>query len=256
MKLFDTHAHLLDERFDIDRNKLIESLPSHGITRVLEACCESIDINKINALVRIYPFLYGSAGVHPHAASRVNMHTLVKIERALEYERILAVGEIGLDYHYDHSPRDIQKRVFADQLAIAQEKGKPVLVHDREAHSDCMSLIRAHRNGLRGIMHCYAGSLEDAKRYIDYGFLIAFGGALTFRNATRLTAIARDLPLDSIVIETDCPYMTPIPYRGERNDPRLMHITLERLAEIRGITAEKAAEATTSNANRLFGLQS
>jgi len=255
MKLFDTHAHLLDERFDSDRNKLINSLPSHGISCVLEACSDSTDICKINALVRIYPFIYGSAGVHPHAASRVNSQALIQVERAVEYERILAVGEIGLDYHYDHSPRNTQKKVFADQLAIAQKKRKPVLVHNREAHGDCMSLIHAHRNGLCGIMHCYAGSYEDAKRYIDYGFLIAFGGALTFRNATRLTAIARDLPLDCIVIETDCPYMTPIPHRGERNDPRLIRITLERLAEIRGITAEKAAEVTTANANRLFGLQ-
>ena len=256
MSLFDTHVHLLDERFDQDRDRLIQSLPSCGISRVLEACCNSNDINKINALVRIYPHVFGSVGVHPHAASSVNARVLMQIERIIEYEKMLAVGEIGLDYHYNHSPQDVQKRVFSDQLAIAQAKKKPVLVHDREAHGDCISLIRSQKNGLSGIMHCYAGSYEDAKRYIDLGFLIGFGGSLTFKNATRLESIARNLPLEYLVIETDCPYMTPVPYRGQRNDPRLMHLTLERLAEIRGIPVEEVAASTVKNANRLFGLQS
>ncbi|MDO4571763.1 MAG: TatD family hydrolase [Clostridia bacterium] len=254
MKLFDTHTHLLDEQFELDRNELIPALPQAGVYRVLEACCEAGDIGKINALVRIYPHVYGSAGVHPHAARTVNAHVLGQIERALENERIVAVGEIGLDYHYDYAPRETQREAFAAQLAIAQAHKKPVLVHDREAHGDCMSLIRAHREGLCGIMHCYSGSYEDAKRYIDLGFLIALGGALTFKNASRLAEIAAKLPLESMVIETDCPYMAPAPHRGERNDPRLMRLTLERLAAIRGISPGEAAAAVTANANRLLGL--
>lgn len=254
MKLFDTHTHLLDDQFELDRHELIPSLPAHGVYRVLEACCDYEEIAKINALVRIYPHVYGSAGVHPHTAHSVDARVLLAIERALENEKIVAVGEIGLDYHYDYSPRELQKQAFADQLAIAQAQKKPVLVHDREAHGDCMDIIRAYREGLRGIMHCYAGSYEDAKRYIDMGFYIAFGGALTFHNATRLTEIARKLPLDAIVIETDCPYMTPVPHRGERNDPRLMHLTLARLAEIRGLPPEELAAVTVANANRLLNL--
>lgn len=254
MKLFDTHTHLLDDQFELDRHELLASLPDHGIYRILEACCDGEEIGKINALVRIYPHVYGSAGVHPHAAKTVDARVLTAIERALENERIVAVGEIGLDYHYDYAPRDVQRKAFAEQLAIAQAQKKPVLVHDREAHGDCMDIIRAHRDGLSGIMHCYAGSYEDAKRYIDMGFTIAFGGALTFKNATRLTEIAKKLPLESIVIETDCPYMTPVPHRGERNDPRLMHLTLSRLADIRGMSPEELAFATVTNANRLFHL--
>ncbi len=255
MKLFDTHAHLLDDQFEQDRNDLIPALPESGVYRMLEACCTPDDVGKINALVRIYPHVYGSAGVHPHEAMQVNARVLALIERTLVHEKMIAVGEIGLDYHYDYAPRDAQKRAFADQLALAQTAKRPVLVHDREAHGDCMDIIRAHRSGLSGIMHCYSGSWEDAKRYVDLGFLIAFGGSLTFKNANRLAEIAEKLPLDAIVVETDCPYMTPVPHRGERNDPRLLHFTLERLAGIRGISAEAAAEATVHNANRLFGLK-
>lgn len=254
MKLFDTHTHLLDERFDPDRSELIPSLPACGVYRALEACCDAADIGKINALVRVYPHVYGSAGIHPHSALSADIRALTAVERALENEKICAVGEIGLDYHYDYAPRDAQRTAFADQLAIAQTHGKPVLVHDREAHGDCMKIIRAHRTSLRGIMHCYAGSLEDAARYIDMGFLIALGGALTFHNAKRLREIAARLPLDALVVETDCPYMTPVPHRGERNDPRLLHLTLEKLAELRGISPEDAAAAMTANANRLLNL--
>ena len=254
MRLFDTHAHLLDEQFSLDRNELIPALPAAGVVRVLEACCGEEDMGRIAALVHIYEHVYGSAGVHPHLANTFSPRVVTLMEQTLAHEKVVAIGEIGLDYHYDYAPRDVQKEVFAAQLAMAQAHQLPVLIHDREAHGDCMDLIRAHRDGLTGILHCFSGSYEDAKRYVEMGFLIAFGGSLTFKNATRLTEIAQKLPMDAIVVETDCPYMTPVPRRGERNDPRMVRITLERLAALRGLDPDEAAETTYQNASRLLGL--
>jgi len=255
MKLFYTHAHLLDTRFDEDRNELIPALPQSGVAGFLEACTEAGDIPKITALVMLYDHVFGSAGVHPHSADTANEANLLAVERALQHPKIVAVGEIGLDYHYDFSPRETQRAAFAAQLDIAIGAKKPVIIHDREAHGDVMALLCERRGRLTGVLHCYSGSYEDAVKYVDMGFYIAFGGALTFKNAVKQRAIAEKLPLERIVVETDCPYMTPEPHRGERNDPRLMHLTLETLASVRGASAEEAAEATFANALRLYGIQ-
>ncbi len=252
MKLFDTHAHLLDDKFDEDRNQLIASLASAGVAGFVEASTEAEDIPKIQALTLLYDFVYGSAGIHPHAASTADNTNLLRVERALEQKKIVAVGEIGLDYHYDFSPREAQRAAFSEQLDLAIAAKKPVIIHDREAHGDVMSLLCARKGRLSGVLHCYSGSYEDAVKYIDMGFYIAFGGALTFKNATKQRAIAEKLPLERLVIETDCPYMTPEPHRGERNSPLLIHLTLEMLAKVRGISTEQAAEATYQNAMDLF----
>ena len=254
MKLFDTHAHLLDAQFDHDRNTLISALPEKNVAGFLEACTETADIPKITALVMLYDHVFGSAGIHPHSADTADTNSLLLVERALQTEKIVAVGEIGLDYHYDFSPRDMQRAAFGEQLDIAVSQNKPVIIHDREAHGDTMEMLSARRGRLGGVLHCYSGSYEDAVRYIDMGFYIAFGGALTFKNAVKQRAIAEKLPLERIVIETDCPYMTPEPHRGERNDPGLIHLTLETLARVRGISAEEAAAATFENAMRLYGV--
>ncbi|HRX57657.1 MAG TPA: TatD family hydrolase [Eubacteriales bacterium] len=254
MKLFDTHAHLLDAQFDHDRGALIPALPEKSVAGFLEACTEAADIPKIAALVMLYDHVFGSAGIHPHSADTADKNSLLLVERALQNEKIVAVGEIGLDYHYDFSPRDVQKAAFGEQLDIAVAQNKPVIIHDREAHGDTMEMLSARRGKLGGVLHCYSGSYEDAVRYIDMGFYIAFGGALTFKNAVKQRAIAEKLPLERIVIETDCPYMTPEPHRGERNDPGLIHLTLETLARVRGISSEEAAAATFENAMRLYGV--
>lgn len=253
MQLFDTHAHLLDVQFDEDRSELIASLPEYGVCRVLEACCDADDIPKIHALVLLYDHVYGSAGVHPQEANHAGQAELLRVERAFLREKMVAVGEIGLDYHYEYAPRDVQKAVFDAQLSIAESVHKPVIIHDREAHGDTMDLLRAHRN-VSGVLHCYSGSYEDACRYIDMGYHIAFGGALTFHNAVKQREIAAKLPIDRLVIETDCPYMTPEPHRGRRNDPKYLHLTLETLAAIRNISVAEAAKITFDNANRLYGL--
>ena len=254
MKLFDTHAHLLDDKFDEDRNALIASFPAAGVSGFVEACVEAEDIPKVQALTLLYDFVYGSAGIHPHSANKADQTNLLRVERALEQKKIVAVGEIGLDYHYDFSPREAQREAFANQLDMAIAAKKPVIIHDREAHGDVMAMLSARCGRLGGVLHCYSGSYEDAVRYIDMGFYIAFGGALTFKNASKQRAIAEKLPLERLVIETDCPYMTPEPHRGERNSPLLIHLTLEMLAKVRGITVDEAAEATYQNAMQLFGL--
>lgn len=252
MKIFDTHAHLLDAQFDNDRNELIPALPGEGVAGFLEASVEVVDIPKIAALVMLYDHVFGSAGIHPHSADTASESNLLFVERALGNEKIVAVGEIGLDYHYDFAPRSAQQDAFAKQLDIAVAANKPVIIHDREAHGDTMALLSERKGRLGGVLHCYSGSYEDAVRYIDMGFYIAFGGALTFKNAVKQRAIAEKLPLERLVVETDCPYMTPEPHRRERNDPRMIRLTLEMLAKVRGIPVEEAAAATFENAMNLY----
>ena len=255
MRIFDTHAHLLDEQFDADREQLLVSLPSAGIAHVMEACCDEAGIDRIVALAARVPYLYGSAGVHPHSADEFRPETLDHIREALTHERMVAIGEIGLDYHYDFSPRDVQRACFDAQLALAAELHAPIIIHDREAHGDCMDLLRQYRGRLSGVMHCFSASYEIAKECIDLGLHIAFGGALTFKNATHQWEIASKLPLERLLIETDCPYMTPVPFRGTRNDPtRIIH-TLLKLAELRNTDPETLSEALFENSFRAFSIR-
>ncbi len=255
MQIFDTHAHLLDEQFDEDRESLIASLPEAGIVNVMEACCDEAGIDRVTELVERVPFFYGSAGVHPHSADEFRPETLERIREALTHERMQAIGEIGLDYHYDFSPRDVQRTCFDAQLALAAELHRPVIIHDREAHGDTMDLLRHYRGNLSGVMHCFSASYEIAKECIDLGLYIAFGGALTFKNAVHQWEIASKLPLDRLLIETDCPYMTPVPFRGKRNDPTRIVLTLQKLAELRGMDPETLSETLFENSFRAFGIR-
>ena len=255
MRLFDTHAHILDEQFDADREELIASLPENGIAYVMEACCDEAEIDRVVALVERVPFFYGSAGVHPHSADEFRPETLDHIRTALTHERMLAIGEIGLDYHYDFAPRGVQRDCFDAQLALAAELHAPVIIHDREAHGDTMDLLRRYRGTLSGVMHCFSASYEIAKECIDLGLFIAFGGALTFKNAVNQWAIASKLPQDRLLIETDCPYMTPVPFRGRRNDPTRIALTLKKLSELRETDAETLSGVLLENSFRAFGIQ-
>ena len=252
MKIFDTHAHILDEQFDADREELLASLPSAGIAHVMEACCDEEGIDKVVALVARVPYFFGSAGVHPHSADEFRPETLDHIREALTHERMVAIGEIGLDYHYDFSPRDVQRDCFDAQLALAAELKRPVIIHDREAHGDTMDLLRRYRGNLSGVMHCFSASYEIAKECIDLGLYVAFGGALTFKNATHQWEIAGKLPLDRLLIETDCPYMTPVPFRGKRNEPMYVTYTADTIAELRNISKEELKEAVMENYKRLI----
>ena len=255
MNIFDTHAHILDEQFDADREELLASLPAAGIAHVMEACCDEAGIDQVVGLVARVPYFFGSAGVHPHSADEFRPETLDHIKEALTRERMVAIGEIGLDYHYDFSPRDVQRDCFDAQLALAAELKRPVIIHDREAHGDTMDLLRHCRGNLSGVMHCFSASYEIAKECIDLGLYIAFGGALTFKNAVHQWEIASKLPLDRLLIETDCPYMTPVPFRGTRNDPSRIVLTLRKLSELRGLDPETLSEMLFENSFHAFGLQ-
>ena len=252
-RIFDTHAHLLDEAFDADRGALIAALPEAGICRVMEACCARADIPRVIALCEAHPLFSGSAGIHPENALEWGPEAAREVEEALSHPAIRAVGEIGLDYHWDDPARPVQKQAFAEQVAIACAHQVPVIIHDRDAHGDTVDILRAHKSGLSGIMHCYSGSYETAKECIDMGLFIAFGGALTFKSAKNRRDIAARLPLDRLLLETDCPYMAPEPVRGTRNDPRGTIRVLETLFSIRPEDPETIATALWQNAVSLFG---
>lgn len=254
MTYFDTHAHLCDERFDADREALIASLPGRGLALCINVACEADEFAQSAALTHAYPFLYGAYGIHPHVASRPGEDWEAKLRLALADEKAVALGEIGLDYHYDFSEKPDQKAVFIRQLELARALGFPVQLHIREAFGDCMEILRAHREGLRGEMHCYSGSVETARECLDLGLYISLGGAVTFQNARRLLEVAAYVPDDRLLVETDCPYLAPVPLRGRRNDPSNIPHILARLAELRGQTVERIARMTLANGKRLFGI--
>lgn len=253
--LFDSHCHLDDEQFDADREELIASLPEQGI-----ACCVTVGSDltsseKNIALASQHDFLYAAAGVHPHAAAEAAPDYLDKLRELLKMKKVVALGEIGLDYHYDFSPRDMQRKILIQQLDLACELDLPVIIHVREAHGDMLDLLRDREGKVpRGVIHCFSGSAESALEYVRFGMYVSFSGSLTFKNARKLRVAAKVLPDDRVLIETDSPYLSPEPMRGRRNTPANLRHTCALLAEIRGIRIEEAAELTANNAKKLFGL--
>lgn len=250
---FDSHAHLDDRRFDGDRADILEDLKNRGVGLVMNVGCDLASSLHSIALAKRYPFVYAAVGSHPDDADHVNEQTLALYENLCKEEKVRAIGEIGLDYHYEDVPREIQKRAFRDQLELARRVSLPVIVHEREAHADAMELVREFSD-VTGVFHCYSGALEQAKELVKRGWYIGFTGVLTFKNARKAVEVAQWLPLDRILIETDCPYMAPEPFRGRRNDSRLVPLVGKKLAEIKGLEEDIVMEATTENAKRLFGI--
>lgn len=253
--LFDSHAHYNDERFLHDRHELLSSMPDNNIGLIMNSCSNLSEIPDIIELCEKYPFVYGSAGVHPHDVEGMTEADIDKLREFLKHPKLKAVGEIGLDYHYDLSPRDVQKKWFARQIELAAELDLPIVIHDREAHKDCMDIVRAYKDTVKGEFHCYAGSVEMAREILNWGMYIAFGGSLTFKNSVQPKEVAAYVPLDRIVIETDCPYLTPEPFRGKRNSSLYVHFVAEKIAEIKGITPREVETATFENAKRLFNIE-
>lgn len=250
---FDSHAHLDDRRFDGDRGEIFDDLKNHGVGLVMNIGCDLSSSLRSVALAKQYPFVYAAVGSHPDDADHVNAQTLALYENLCREEKVRAIGEIGLDYHYEDVPREIQKAAFRAQLELARRVGLPCIVHEREAHADAMELVRAFPD-VTGVFHCYSGALEQAKELVKRGWYIGFTGVLTFKNARKAVEVAAALPLDRILIETDCPYMAPEPWRGRRNDSRLVPLVAKKLAEIRDLPESVVEEATTENAKRLFGI--
>jgi TatD DNase family protein len=250
--LFDTHAHLNDRAFDCDRTQLLETLPQQGVTFLMNAGCSLESSRECVAMAQQYPYVYAAVGSHPDAADEVCDAVLEEYRKLCKLtDKVKAIGEIGLDYHYEDIPRELQKKAFIAQLELAREIGLPVIVHEREAHQDGMDIIRQFPD-VTGVFHCYSGSAEMAKQLVDMGWYIGFTGVLTFKNARKAIEAAQAIPLDRIVIETDCPYMSPEPYRGKRNDPSRVLYVADKLAEIRGITPEEARAITLENGKRLY----
>ena len=252
--LFDTHAHMDDRAFDADREELIRSFPEQGLALVMNPGCSLESSRNVDALTREFPFLYGAVGSHPDVADEVDEAVLEEYRQIVAGNpKIKAIGEIGLDYHYEDIPREVQKKAFRLQMALARELGLPAIVHERDAHEDGMKIVEEFPE-VTGVFHCYSGSLEMAKWLIARGWYIGFTGVLTFKNARKALEVAANIPLERIVLETDCPYMSPEPFRGKRNDPGKLYRMAEKLAEIRGLPVEEIQNITVENGKRLYNI--
>ena len=250
--LFDTHAHMDDRAFDEDRRELLAALPGQGIGLLMNPGCSLASSRNATALAREYDYIYAAVGSHPDAADEVNPEVLAEYRTLCrENPKIRAIGEIGLDYHYEDIPRDRQQAAFRAQMGLARELGLPVIVHEREAHEDGIRIVEEFPE-VTGVFHCYSGSAEMAKWLIRRGWYIGFTGVLTFKNARRAVETAAAIPLERIVLETDCPYMSPEPFRGRRNDPGRLYRMAEKLAEIRGLPLEDIHRITFENGKRLY----
>ena len=250
--LFDTHAHMDDHAFDEDRQELLRDLPNQQIGLVMNPGCSLESSYNAVKLANTYDYIYAAVGSHPDVADEVNEDVLEQYRKLCkENGKVKAIGEIGLDYHYEDIPREIQKKAFRAQMALAQELNLPVIVHERDAHEDGMTIVKEFPQ-VKGVFHCYSGSAEMARQLVELGWYIGFTGVLTFKNARKAVEVAASIPLERIVLETDCPYMAPEPFRGKRNDPGYIYRMAEKLAEIRGLSVEDIQAVTTENGKRLY----
>lgn len=255
LQYFDTHSHLTDDAFDEDRPALLAELPQRGVAYVLDCATGPENWQKAANLSERYDYIYCALGVHPHEAGELPENWLIQLESLLKSTpKVRALGEIGLDYHYDFCPRELQKHVLDQQLELACKLNLPVVLHDREAHEDMMNALRPFKGRLKGVMHCYSGSAEMVREVLDLGLYLGFGGSMTFKNNKKTPVAAAVTPLDRILLETDCPYMTPVPYRGKRNDPSYVEISGAFLAAYLGMPEEELARITLENGRRLFSI--
>ena len=252
MTLFDTHAHYDDGAFDADRDALLAALPAQGVSLVLNPGCDLPSSRKAIALAEQYPHVYAAVGVHPENCGDWEDGFLLELRQLAAKAKVRAIGEIGLDYYWEENPsRALQQNVFRWQMELADSLGLPVIVHDREAHGDSLDIVREFPH-VRGVFHCYSGSVEMARELVKRGWMISFTGVLTYKNAKKAVEVAREIPLEHLMIETDSPYMAPVPCRGRRNDSTLVRYVCEKLAEIKGISPEDCARITLENGRRFF----
>jgi TatD DNase family protein len=254
--LTDTHTHLNDRQFDEDREQVIARARQAGVTRIVNVGYNRETIPTSLALAESHDFIYSIVGWHPHDAADMTDEDLEWIESLLDHPKVVAIGEMGLDYYWDNAPRDVQAEVFRKQIRLARKVGMPIVIHDRDAHQDVVDILReekAHEVG--GIMHCFSGSWEMAQQCLDMDFFISFGGPVTFKNAKKPKEVAKQVPLDRLLIETDSPYLTPHPYRGKRNETAYVRLVAEAIAELHDLTLEEIADITTQNAIRLLNLK-
>lgn len=253
--IFETHAHYNDEAFREDREEIFAQFPEKRIGRVVNIASDLESIDECLELAQKYPFMYCALGIHPSDSAPLTDELLEEISEKLKNPRVVAVGEIGLDYYWDTPDRSIQKHWFEEQLEMARRADLPVVIHSREAAQDTMQIMQAHRaREIGGVVHCYSYSLELAREYVKMGFFIGIGGVVTFKNARKLKEVAEGIPIENIVLETDCPYLAPVPYRGKRNSSLYLPFVVEEIARIKGMDAEEVIARTEENAERLYRL--
>ena len=252
--IIDTHAHYDDEAFDTDREALLTSMYDGGIEKIVNVCASVGGFQDTVKLMEKYPFIYGAVGIHPDEVGSLNEERFQQMKELCKLEKVVAVGEIGLDYYWDNESHDLQKEWFVRQLNLARELNLPVLIHSREAAADTMEIMKQHGQGLKGVIHCFSYSKEMAAEYVKMGFYIGVGGVVTFKNARKLKETVEEIPLTSIVLETDCPYLAPVPYRGKRNNSAYIKYIAEGIAGIKGVSYEEVVEQTEKNARDLYNL--
>ncbi len=253
--IFDTHAHYDDEQFDADRAELLVSMPENGVGLILDPGCDIETSRRAVAIAEQYPHVYAAVGYHPENCAPFVPEEIETLRALAQHPKVVAIGEIGLDYYWaENPPKEFQQDVLRRQLALAVEMDLPVVIHDRDAHADCLAIVKEFP-AARGVFHCYSGSVEMARELWKLGWYVGFDGPLTYKNARKTVEVAAEAPPDRILIETDSPYLAPVPLRGTRNDSRnLVHVA-QKLAEIRGTTPEEVIELTAENGRRLFGIK-
>lgn len=252
--IFDTHAHYDDTQFDADRESLLASLPEQGVGTVVNASATAASWQKVLELTEQYPFLYGMIGVHPDEVGELTEAHLTRMEELLTRKKIVAVGEIGLDYYWDNESHELQKYWFIQQLKMAGRAGLPVNIHSRDAAADTMDILKQYGRELKAIIHCYSYSREMAEEYVRMGYLIGVGGVVTFKNARKLKEVVEGIPLSHLVLETDCPYLAPEPHRGKRNSSDNLKYVAKAIAELKGTDTETVIRTTEENARQFYGI--
>ncbi len=251
--IFDTHSHYTDRAFDEDREALLASMPEKGVSRILLASSSTEDTLENIALAEKFDYIYAASGVHPECVDRLPEDWLAQVREAAKHGKVRAIGEIGLDYHYDGYDADLQKAVFIAQLELARELQLPVIVHIRDAMGDAIEILRQYRPD--GVVHCFSGSAESAREILRLGMHISFTGVVTFKNARKTLEALAEVPLDRLMMETDCPYMAPVPFRGKRCDSSMIAYTAEKAAEIKGVDTQTLIDACCETGKRLFGIE-
>ena len=252
--MFDSHAHLNDEKFNEDLEAVVRRAHEAGVEGIVNVGYDLSSSQKAVALAEEHENMYAVIGVHPHDAESFSEHSKERLVELAKHAKVVAIGETGLDYYYDNSPREVQRKVFQEHYDLARQLGKPVVIHSRDAAADTMEIVEANK-GVPSLLHCYSGSLEMAQQYVAMGHYLSFAGPITFKNANRLRKVAAGVPLDKVMVETDCPYLAPIPYRGKRNEPSFVIHVAQELADLHGVDIGKIKAITRANTMRFFGIK-
>lgn len=251
-KIFDSHAHYDSQQFDEDREELLLSMEANGVGTIVNAGASWDSVTEVVELAQKYPFMYAAVGVHPDEVGALDDERFEYMKAQCKKDKVVAVGEIGLDYYWDNESHDVQKKWFIKQLELARELDLPVIIHSRDAAADTLEIMKEYGQGLRGVIHCFSYSIELAREYVKMGYHIGIGGVVTFKNGRKLKEIAAEIPLKRILLETDCPYLAPVPFRGKRNDSHYISYVAQEIAELKGISYEEVVAQTEKNGKELF----